>query len=194
MLGGFRNRMELVLTGLDAEAKADLALAGLRDAYPHPFEHALVRLDQPDAPTNEQAAALLRVHVKGDDPKVVGRASPPPPSSWRWPATRVHPHLAAGDATPYGVYWPALVPADEVEHVVVHADGRREVVPHTPGSSPVAAASEGPEAAVSASSDARPRGCRSGPSSGRGRATRAATPTSGSGRARTTPRPGCRAG
>ena len=151
MLGGFRNRMELVLTGLDAEAKADLALAGLRDAYPHPFEHQLVRLDQPDAPTNEQAAALLRVHVRGDDPKLVGR---------RFSSAAVELALASypgftltsppGDATPYGVYWPALVPADEVEHVVVHADGRREVVPHTtasldlvasgPGSSPAPAA------------------------------------------------------
>jgi hypothetical protein len=28
------------------------------------------------------------------------------------------------------------VPADEVEHVVVHADGRREVVPHTPWGRP----------------------------------------------------------
>jgi hypothetical protein len=41
-----------------------------------------------------------------------------------------------GTATPYGVYWPALVPADEVVHVVVHHDGRREVVPHTPGGPP----------------------------------------------------------
>jgi hypothetical protein len=74
LLGGLRNRMEFVLTGLDVEAKAELALDGLRDAYPHPFEHRLVRLDREDAPTNEQAAALLRVHVRGDDPKVVGRA------------------------------------------------------------------------------------------------------------------------
>ena len=135
MLGGFRNRMELVLTGLDVEAKADVALDGLRDAYPHPFEHQLVRLDQPDAPTNEQAAALLRVHVKGEDPKLVGR---------RFSSAAVELALASypgftltsppGDATPYGVYWPALVPADEVEHVVVHGDGRREVVPHTRGS------------------------------------------------------------
>ena len=134
MLGGFRNRMELVLTGLDVEAKAELALAGLRAAYPHPFEHLLVRLDQPDAATNEQAAALLRVLVRGEDPKQVGRA---------FSSAAVELALASypgftltsppGAATPYGVYWPALVDATEVEQVVVHADGRREVVPHTPG-------------------------------------------------------------
>jgi hypothetical protein len=140
MLGGFRNRMEFVLTGLDVEAKAELALAGLREAYPHPFEHRLVRLDREDAPTNEQAAALLRVHVRGDDPKALGRA---------FSGAAVELALASypgftltsqpGDATPYGVYWPALVDADEVEHVVVHADGRRDVVPHTAaGGAPLA--------------------------------------------------------
>jgi hypothetical protein len=132
MLGGFRNRMELVLTGLDVEDKAELALAGLRDAYPHPFDSVLVRLDRPDAPTNEQAAALLRVLVRGDDPGRVGRA---------FSSAAVELALASypgftltsppGDASPYGVYWPALVPAEQVEHVVVHVDGRREGVPHT---------------------------------------------------------------
>ncbi|MCU1674721.1 MAG: exopolyphosphatase [Frankiales bacterium] len=141
MLGGFRNRMEFVLTGLDVAAKAELALAGLRDAYPHPFQHVLVRLDQPDAPTNEQAAALLRVHVRGDDAAQVGRA---------FSSAAVELALASypgftltsppGEAQPYGVYWPALVAADEVEQVVVHVDGRREVVPHTPGGRPPAGA------------------------------------------------------
>ena len=137
MLGGLRNRMEFVLTGLDVEGKAELALAGLRDAYPHPFEHRLVRLDRPDADTNEQAAALLEVNVSGSDPSVLGRA---------FSSAAVELALASypgftltsppGDATPYGIYWPALVPAGEVEHVVVHADGRREVIPHTPGGHP----------------------------------------------------------
>jgi hypothetical protein len=143
MLGGLRNKMDLVLTGLDIEAKAELALAGMRDAYPHPFEHRLVRLDQPDAPTNEQAAALLKLSVRGDDPKVLGRA---------FSNAAVELALASypgftltsppGDATPYGIYWPALVPADEVEHVVVHADGRREVIPHTPSAPALTIGSE----------------------------------------------------
>ncbi len=137
LLGGFRNRMEFVLTGLDVEGKAELALAGLRDAYPHPFEHRLVRRDQADAPTNEQASALLRVDVRGDDPKAVGRA---------FSGAAVELALASypgftlttqpGDASPYGVYWPALVSADEVEHVVVHHDGRREAITHTPPGRP----------------------------------------------------------
>ncbi|MCY7366191.1 MAG: DUF1446 domain-containing protein, partial [Frankiaceae bacterium] len=138
MLGGFRNSMTFVLTGLDVEGKAELALAGLRDAYPHPFDSTLVRLDREDAPTNEQAAALLRVHVRGDDPKLLGRA---------FSGAAVELALASypgftltsqpGDAQPYGVYWPALVDPGEVEHVVVHADSRREVVPHTPFERPL---------------------------------------------------------
>ena len=153
LLGGYRNKMEFVLTGLDIEDKAELALAGLRAAYPHPFESRLVRLDREDAPTNEQAAALLRVNVRGEDPKVLGRA---------FSGAAVELALASypgftltsqpGDASPYGVYWPALVDAGEVEHVVVHADGRREVVPHTPAGPPpspapsAVAGGPGPEA------------------------------------------------
>jgi hypothetical protein len=156
MLGGFRNRMEFVLTGLDIAAKAELALAGLRDALPAPpavLEHRLVRLDRPDAETNEQAAALLRVSVKDSSPDPVGRA---------FSSAAVELALASypgftltsppGDATPYGVYWPALVPADEVEHVVVHADGRREVVPGSPATAPLASGS--PEARAHIEPDA----------------------------------------
>jgi hypothetical protein len=146
MMGGFRNRMEFVLTGLDNEDKAELALAGLRDAYPHPFEHTLVRLDREDAPTHEQAAALLRVHVRSDDPKAVGRAFSGAAVEL---ALTSYPGCTLtsqpGDAVPYGVYWPALVDAAEVEHVVVHADGRREVVPHTPPAGGPASAPEQPE-------------------------------------------------
>ena len=136
MLGGWRNTMEFVLTGLDIDGKAALALAGLRaamPAVPAVFDHRLVRLDRPDAQTNEQAAALLRVTVKDDDPQLVGRA---------FSGAAVELALASyagctltsqpGDATAYGVYWPALIDAGQVEHVVVHACGRREVIPHTP--------------------------------------------------------------
>lgn len=133
MAGGFRNRMEFLLTGLDIEGKAELALAGLADAYPHPFDATVVRLDREDAPTNEQAAALLRVQVRDRDPAKVGRV---------FSGAAVGLALASypgctltsqpTDAQPYGVYWPSLVDAAEVEQVVVHADGRRQPVPHTP--------------------------------------------------------------
>jgi hypothetical protein len=142
MVGGHRNRMEFVLTGLDVEAKAELALAGLRDALPREPEVLkadLVRLDRDDAPTNEQAAALLRITVKDPDPAVVGR---PFSSAAVELALASYPGFTLtsppGNGAPYGVYWPALVDTAEVEHVVVHHDGRREVVPHTPAGTPLA--------------------------------------------------------
>ena len=146
MAGGFRNRMEFVLTGLDIEGKAALALAGLADAYPHPFDATVVRLDREDAPTNEQAAALLRVHVRDSDAKKVGRVFSDAAVQL---ALASYPGFTLTsqptDAQPYGVYWPSLVDAADVEQVVVHADGRRQPVPHTPaGPAPGVAESELP--------------------------------------------------
>jgi hypothetical protein len=39
------------------------------------------------------------------------------------------------DATPYGVYWPTLVPADVPQHVVVLEDGARIPIPPTDATS-----------------------------------------------------------
>ncbi len=84
--GGFRNTMTMVLTGLDIEAKAAFAeqqlfdVLGGRDAFDE-VDVRLLRFDVPDAPTNEQACAHLRVTVKDADPRKVGRAFPT--GSWR---------------------------------------------------------------------------------------------------------------
>ena len=181
LVGGYRNRMEFVLTGLDVEGKAALALAGLADAYAGPFTSTLVRLDRPDAPTQEQAAALLRVDVRADAPGPVGRAFS---SAAVELALASYPGCtltgAPGDAQAYGVSWPGLVDAAEVDHVVVHADGRHERVAHTPPGGARPAPSGCPRAARCP--PARPAGCRSGTCSAPGPGTRPATPTSASGR------------
>src|SRR5262249_2428694 len=78
-LGGYRNTITLVLTGLDIEAKADLVRRAL---FPPPqgerrFESVdirLVRSDREDAATTEEASALLRITVRDPDPRKVGRA------------------------------------------------------------------------------------------------------------------------
>jgi hypothetical protein len=83
----------------------------------------------PDPATMEEAVAELRVTVKDPDPAKVGRAFSGAaielalanyPGCW----TTTPP----GEATPYGVYWPALVRADAVEQVVVLDGGERLVV------------------------------------------------------------------
>jgi hypothetical protein len=136
LLGGWRNSMTFVLTGLAVEEKAALTLRSLEEAlggidHFAEFDARLVRSDKEDAPLNVEATAQLRVTVKDSDPDRVGR-------SFSRAATELalagYPglHLTSppGDATMYGVYWPALVPADLVVPVAVHADGRRVEVPH----------------------------------------------------------------
>jgi hypothetical protein len=77
--GGFRNDMSVCLTGLDVEAKAALIEEAFWKACPHaPEDFAqvttrLMRNDQPDPETNEQAVAILRISVKDPDDKKVGR-------------------------------------------------------------------------------------------------------------------------
>ncbi len=156
VLGGWRNSMTFVLTGLDIEAKAELAertlwqsLGGTGTFADHDVR--LIRTDRPDAATNEQASAQLRVTVKSSDPEAVGR---------RFSNAATEMALASypgfyltsppGPATAYGVYWPTLVARASVEEVAVHHDGRRVVIgppgpttaPTTPGS-PAATSGDG---------------------------------------------------
>jgi hypothetical protein len=130
-LGGFRNSMSFVLTGLDVEAKAAMAEAALfeRLGGRGRFQSAETRLvgrPSPDPASAEEAVAELRVTVKDPDPAKVGRAFSNAAielalASYPGCYTTTPP----GDATPYGVYWPALVRSDLVEQLVVLPDGRR---------------------------------------------------------------------
>ncbi|HEY2441845.1 MAG TPA: acyclic terpene utilization AtuA family protein [Streptosporangiaceae bacterium] len=121
-LGGFRNEIGFVLTGLDIDAKAELVRAQL--AVPGDAEWTLARTDRPDAATEEQASALLRCVVRGSDPKQVGRAFSGRAIEL---ALGSYPgfHLAAlpGEARPYGVFTPVYVDAGLVGHIAVLPDG-----------------------------------------------------------------------
>src|SRR5699024_8588986 len=75
-IGGFRNEMTLVLTGLDIEAKAELVRRQLEAALPvrpAELEWTLARTDHTDADTEEAASALLRCVARDPDPAKVGR-------------------------------------------------------------------------------------------------------------------------
>jgi hypothetical protein len=136
LLGGWRNTMTFVLTGLDIEAKAALTLdtmerkLGGADQFAD-YDVRLIRSDKADAPTNAEASAQLRITVKDADRSKVGRAFADAGTEL---ALAGYPgfHLTSPptDATAYGVFWPALVPAELVEPVVVRSDGRRTPVPH----------------------------------------------------------------
>ncbi|MFD5297640.1 acyclic terpene utilization AtuA family protein [Streptomyces mutabilis] len=127
-LGGFRNEVAFVLTGLDVEAKAALvhaqmepALGGVADV-----RWDLVRTDRPDAGTEETASALLRLVVRDPDPEKAGRALSGAAVEL---ALSSYPgfHVLAppGKGAPYGVFEAAHVPQDAVDHVAVLHDGRR---------------------------------------------------------------------
>jgi len=140
-LGGYRNEVTFVLTGLDIEAKADLVRRQLSGVVPDNTTWTLARTDHEDSGTTETASALLHCVVRGKDPDAIGR---------RFTDSAVHLalgsypgfHLTAppGAASPYGVFRPAFVPASAVPHVAVLPDGSRIAVPHSPLAVPAAQA------------------------------------------------------
>jgi hypothetical protein len=130
-LGGFRNSVTVLLCGLNVEAKADLVrrqlapvLAGVADVT-----DTLVRLDHPDADTEETATALLRIAVRDSDPAPVGRSFSSAAIELALASIPgFHVTAPPGDASPYGVYRPAFLPRADVHPVVVHHDGTRQPV------------------------------------------------------------------
>ncbi|GAA4207315.1 DUF1446 domain-containing protein [Streptosporangium oxazolinicum] len=132
-LAGYRNTMTLVLTGLDIEAKARLAEEAIWSRVPkESFDEVHVEL------TPLAGTALLRVTVMDADRRRAGRA---------FSSAVVETGLASypgfygltppGDASPYGVYWPTLVPADTVR-ARVWLDGRE--LPDVPDATAVSGA------------------------------------------------------
>lgn len=132
-IGGFRNAMTFVLTGLDIEAKAALVRRQLESSLtvkPAELEWTLARTDHPDADTEEAASALLRCVVRDPDPANVGR---------QFSSAAVELALASypgftvtappGEGQVYGVFTPAYVDANKVPHIAVHADGARTEIP-----------------------------------------------------------------
>ncbi len=143
-IGGFRNAMTFVLTGLDIDAKAELVRRQLETTLtvkPAELEWTLARTDHPDADTEETASALLSCVVRDPDPANVGR---------KFSAAAVELALASypgftattppGDGQVYGVYTPGYVDARLVPHVAVHADGTRVQIPCATETLPLEAA------------------------------------------------------
>ncbi|WP_181309884.1 acyclic terpene utilization AtuA family protein [Nocardioides campestrisoli] len=132
-LGGWRNSMEILLTGLEIDAKEEWVKEQMVSAWGDqaPATVAWSRSAPPveDPDSQELASCVLRVMALDADPKVAGKG-------FTAPAVEValgsFPGLTLmappGPATPYGIYRPEYVDRAAVEHTVVHADGTREVV------------------------------------------------------------------
>ena len=139
-LGGFRNQLEFVLTGLDLEEKEAWLRAQLSPALTaSSVTWSRSRLPVVDADTEEAASCLVRCTVKDASSDPVGKS---------FTAAAVELALASypgftmtappGPASPYGVYRPAYVDRSVVRHTVHLPDGSTEVVPDPPtGAVPV---------------------------------------------------------
>ena len=127
--GGFRNGMEIILTGLDIKEKANVFTNTLFNSVggKEQFDEVSIQLhrtDKNDANTNEEAMASLVISVKSKDPHLVGRL---------FSAKIVELALAnipgffaqSGVKTsgPVVVYWPALVRSKFIKEIV-HVDGK----------------------------------------------------------------------
>ena len=153
-VGGYRNTMTLVLTGLNIEDKAAWAIdelfgiLGGREQFDD-ADVQLLRYDKPDPASLVDATAHLRITVKDRDRAKVDRAfsnSVIELAVAGYPG--FHTTTPPGSASEFGVYWPTLVPAAAVEHTVIHHDGDREVIPHSAhaiGPSPLPAALATPD-------------------------------------------------
>jgi hypothetical protein len=129
-LGGYRNSVELVLTGLDIDAKAAWVRAQLE---PRLTASSVTWTMGPtpaiDADTEDGASTVLRCTVQDPRPEPIGRA---------FSGAVVELALASypgftmtappGDGTPYGVYRAEYVDRSLVTQTVHHADGRVEVI------------------------------------------------------------------
>ena len=131
-LGGFRNEVVFVLTGLDIEAKAAFVRAQLETALtaagsrPADVRWVLARTDRPDASTEETASALLRLVVRDPDQETVGRAlgaAAVELALGSYPG--FHVLAPPGKGAPYGVFEDVYVPRADVDQVAVLHDGRR---------------------------------------------------------------------
>ncbi|MFF4697311.1 acyclic terpene utilization AtuA family protein [Streptomyces chattanoogensis] len=131
-LGGWRNEVTFVLTGLAVEAKAELVRAQMEAALdaaahrPDEVRWTLARTDRADADVQEEASALLRLVVRDADQDAVGRAVSGAAIEL---ALASYPgfHVTAppGKGTPYGVFEAVAVDAAEVPHTAVLPDGTR---------------------------------------------------------------------
>lgn len=129
-LGGFRNTVGVVITGLDADAKADLVQRQLAPLLAT-FAHA-----QADRVPFGPERTELRITAVDPDQAKVGRAFSNAVIELTLASyAGFYPTAPPADARPYSIYWPTTVPAGRIEQVV-SLDGAE--VARVPALSPLA--------------------------------------------------------
>ena len=122
--GGWRNEVTFVLTGLDVEAKAELAqralwagLPGGRDAYDEVAVRPL-RADRDDPEHTSEAVSLLTVAVADHDQRRVDALSRAAVETALASYPGLYVTAPPGRASNVAVFWPTLLPAGELAQQV----------------------------------------------------------------------------
>jgi len=134
--GGFRNDVNICLTGLDIEAKAALIEEAFWAASlykPEDYAQATTRLmrnDCEDPETNEEAVAILKISVKDPEQAKVGRAFSNGVGDLALATIPGFFGVGGGPSNgrPFGVYEPACIPAATVPQEVVVLGGESHMV------------------------------------------------------------------
>ena len=135
LAGGFRNGMEIILTGLDIEDKAKVFTNALFNSVGgrKQFDDVSIQLhrtDKENPNSNEEAMASLLVSVKSKDQNLVGRLFSA--KIIELALANIPGFFAQGGVKSSGpviIYWPALVNSKHIKEKV-HIDGEEiEVIP-----------------------------------------------------------------
>jgi len=135
LAGGFRNGMEIILTGLDIEDKAKVFTDALFNSVGgrKQFDDVSIQLhrtDKENPNSNEEAMASLLVSVKSKDQNLVGRLFSA--KIIELALANIPGFFAQGGVKSSGpviIYWPALVDSKHIREKV-HIDGEEiEVIP-----------------------------------------------------------------
>ena len=135
LAGGFRNGMEIILTGLDIEDKAKVFTDALFNSVGgrKQFDDVSIQLhrtDKENPNSNEEAMASLLVSVKSKDQNLVGRLFSA--KIIELALANIPGFFAQGGVKSSGpviIYWPALVDSKHIKEKV-HVDGEEiEIIP-----------------------------------------------------------------
>tara|TARA_B100000282_G_scaffold32751_1_gene20822 strand:- start:1334 stop:3109 length:1776 start_codon:yes stop_codon:yes gene_type:complete len=135
LAGGFRNGMEIILTGLDIEDKAKVFTDALFNSVGgrKQFDDVSIQLhrtDKENPNSNEEAMASLLVSVKSKDQNLVGRLFSA--KIIELALANIPGFFAQGGVKSSGpviIYWPTLVDSKHIKEKV-HIDGEEiEVIP-----------------------------------------------------------------
>lgn len=128
-LGAHKQSIEVLLTGLDIEKKAEIYVdqifhnLGGREQYSD-VDIQLIRSDKEDPATNEEAYAALRITVTSDDPSKLGRLFQAKVTELGLAAIPGNTSRGAAgyNGNPVIAYWPTLIDSNKVTERV-HMDG-----------------------------------------------------------------------